>query len=400
MPIDSSLEHDRSQSKRDAGAGRLKRVLYVLDLNPVGKFPSLAEQALELACEFRDRGSLFLPVYVGPLDPHFENTHAQKGVSVEGLDLRTFRLAGLRRLLRLIRENRIEVVHWNFYHPLVNGYLWALTFLAPRIDHFYTDHISRPPEGPVEGSGASLKWVLKWPLSLRYTKTLCISEYVKGELEKQHWPNLRILYNFINTERFLPDPDQRREVRRSLGVGVEFVALAVAYLIKDKGIDVAIRALAELPENVVLWVVGDGPERGSLEALAHELNLGQRVRFLGSHHNVVPFMQAADCFVCPSVWKEGAGNVNIEAMACGLPDLASRVGGIPEFVEDGRNGFLFAPGDHRELAERIRQVADDPGLRHRMGQQARSIVIERYSTQSLLAEHLGLYLQKAPGRES
>jgi len=400
MPEDLRTEASRLSSLASSGPGKLKRVLYVLDLNPVGKFPSLAEQALKLACEFRDRGSLFLPVYRGPLDPHIENTHAQKGVSVEGLDLRTFRLAGLRRLLRLLRENRIEVVHWNFYHPLVNGYLWALTFLAPRIDHFYTDHISRPPGGPVEGSVASLKWVLKWPLSLRYKKTLCISEYVKGELQKQHWPNLRILYNFINTERYLPDPDQRREVRRSLGVGVEFVALAVAYLIKDKGIDVAIRALAELPENVVLWVVGDGPERGSLEALAHELNLGQRVRFLGSHHNVVPFMQAADCFVCPSVWKEGAGNVNIEAMACGLPDLASRVGGIPEFVEDGRNGFLFAPGDHRELAERIRQVADDPGLRHRMGQQARSIVIERYSTQSLLAEHLGLYLQKAPGRES
>jgi glycosyltransferase involved in cell wall biosynthesis len=395
MPTDSILEPSRLSAKRRNDGGRLKRVLYVLDLNPVDQFPSLAEQAMVLAREFRDRGSLFLPVYLGPLDPPFENRHTQEGVFVKALDLKTFRLATLWQLLQVVRENRVEVVHWNFYNPLINGYLWALTVLTPRVEHFYTDHISRPAGAPVEGKRSTLKWVLKWPLSLRYQKTLCISEYVKGELQKQHWPNLRILYNFINTERFLPDPDQRRELRRSMGAGEEFVVLTVAYLIKDKGIDVAVRALAELPEDVVLWIVGDGPERANLEALAQELNLGLRVQFLGSHRNVVPFMQAADCFVCPSVWKEGAGNVNFEAMACGLPDLASRVGGIPEFVEDGRNGFLFTVGNHRELAEGIQQLHDDPELRLRMGQAARSIVVEHYSTQSLLAEHLTIYREAA-----
>ncbi len=321
--------------------------------------------------EFRERGSLFLPVYLGPLDPQFVNRHAGAGVAVEELNLKKFQLASLRRLLQLVRKNRIEVIHWNFYNPLVNGYLWALTVLTPRVEHFYTDHISRPAGAPAAGWTANLKWVVKWPLSLRYKKTFCISEYVKSELEKQHWPNLQIVYNFINTERFCPDPDQRREVRRSVGVGEEFVALAVAYLITDKGIDVAVRALAELPAEVVLWIVGDGPERANLEALAHDLNLGRRVRFLGSHHNVVPFMQAADCFVCPSIWKEGAGNVNFEAMACGLPDLASRIGGIPEFVTDGRNGFLFTPGDHKDLAERVLKLVRNPDLRHRMSQEAR-----------------------------
>jgi spore coat protein SA len=117
----------------------------------------------------------------------------------------------------------------------------------------------------------------------------------------------------------------------------------------------------------------------------------RRVRFLGSPPTVVPFMQAADCFVCPSIWQEGAGAVNAEAMACGLPDIASRIGGIPEFVEDGRNGFLFAPGDHLALAERIRRLSDDRELCHRMGQEARSSVIERYSAQNLLADHLSAY---------
>ena len=391
----STVEPPRLNAPARADAGRLRRVLYILELNPVGQFPSLAEQALALAREFREQGSLFLPVYLGPLDPDLVNRHTDLGVAVEGLDLRTFQWATLKRLLQLVREHRIEIVHWNFYHPLINGYLWALTFLAPRLEHFYTDHISRPAGDPVAGRGANLKWFLKWPLSLRYRKTFCISEYVQGELRQQHWPNLQVVHNFINTDRFHPDPAQRVAVRAALGVDDEFVAMTVAYLIRDKGVDVAVRALAELPEDVVLWVVGDGPERANLEALARDLNLERRVRLLGSHRNIVPFLQAADCFVCPSVWKEGAGNANFEAMACGLPDLASRIGGIPEFVADGRNGFLFTPGDHRDLAERIHRLRADPELRHRIGQEARAIVIERYSTRSLLAEHLDLYRQSA-----
>ena len=395
MSTDLTIDAPQSESARRTNAGRLRRVLYILALNPAGKFPTVAEYALLLARLFREDGSLFLPVYLPPLDTDFAHRHAEEGVAVAELDLRTFRLVSLRQLLRLIRDNRIEVVHWNFYDPLFNGYLWALTVLAPRLEHFYTDHISRPPGGSVEGRGAHLKWILKWPLSLRYRKTLCISEYVKSELQKQHWPNLRVLYNFVNTERFYPDPERRCEVRRLVGVGEEFVALTVAYLIKEKGVDVAVRALALLHENVVLWVVGHGPERGNLEALVRELDLGRRVRFLGSPPTVVPFMQGADCFLCPSVWKEGAGAVNFEAMACGLPDIASRVGGIPEFVEDGRNGFLFTPGDHRELADRIRRLYDHEQLRRQMGEDARSIVVERYSTQSLLAEHLATYREVA-----
>jgi glycosyltransferase involved in cell wall biosynthesis len=102
-------------------------------------------------------------------------------------------------------------------------------------------------------------------------------------------------------------------------------------------------------------------------------------------------MQAADCFICPSLWQEGAGAVNFEAMACGLPDIASRTGGIPEFIEHGRNGFLFTAGNHRELAEGIRRLHDNLELRHKLGREARSIVVERYSIQGLLAEHLGVY---------
>jgi glycosyltransferase involved in cell wall biosynthesis len=211
-------------------------------------------------------------------------------------------------------------------------------------------------------------------------------------------PRAAKLHHFINTDRFRPDPSTRREVRQALGVGEEFIAITVAYLIQDKGIDLAVKALAHLPSDTRLWVVGDGPEQGNLESLARDCGLSQRVRLFGPRRNVEPLLQAADCAVCPSVWAEAVGLVNLEAMACGLPVVASRIGGIPEFVEHGRSGFLFTPGNPRELAERIHCLQEDRELRRRMGQEARTIALERYSTQILLAEHLGFYRTAAPER--
>jgi len=386
-----SLEPPRWHPPRRAEAGRLKRVLYVLALNPDGKFPSLVEQGLVLAREFRDRGSLFLPVYLPPLDPDFANTHLREGVGVEALDLRQFRIGTLLHLVGLIRRHQIEVVHWNFYHPLFNGYLWALSVLRPGIEHYFTDHVSRPATGPGTDGQGRLKSKLKRILASRYHKVLCISDFVLAQVRESTGPQAARIHYFINTDRFKPDPSVRRDVRLALGVGEEFVAVIVAHLIKDKGTDVALKALAELPDQMVLWIVGEGPERWNLEALAHDLGLGQRVRFLGPKRNVEPVMQAADCGLCPSVWAEAAGLVILEALACGLPVVASRIGGIPEFVEDGRNGLLFTPGDHRELADRIRRLCDDPELRHRMGQQARSDAIERFSTQRQIGLHRALY---------
>jgi glycosyltransferase involved in cell wall biosynthesis len=395
MPIDSTLEPPRSDPQQRAEVGQLKCVLSAWHLDPAGKFGSLEEQSLTLARSFQERGSLFLPVFLRPLDSESAAQYSRAGLEVEALDLEQFRLGTLRHLVRLIQQHRIEIVHWNFYHPVFNPYLWALTVLKPGVEHYFTDHISRPAASAGPVSRGRLKASLARIMACRYRKILCVSDFVLAQARRSAGSRVGRLHLFINTDRFRPDPSVRRQVRQAQGVGEEFIAVTVAHLIKDKGIDVAVKALAQLPEGIVLWVVGEGPERGNLEVLAQALGLGRRVRFLGPRRNVEPFIQAADCALCPSVWAEAAGLVNLEAQACGLPVVASRIGGIPEFVEDGRTGFLFTPGDHRELAERIHQLCDDPDLRQRMGQEARSIAIRRYSTQGLLSEHLGLYLREA-----
>jgi len=395
MPTDLTLEPVPSDTQPPPETPRLKRVLFVLRLDPAGKFGSIEEQTLTLARSFRERDSLFLPVFLRPLDAESASQYAREGLAVEALDLSHFRPGTLRRLVGLIRRHRIDVVHWNFYHPLFNGYLWALTVFVPRVEHYFTDHISRPATGSGTGGRRRFKARLKRILAWRYRKVLCISDFVLAHARESSGRQAGRLHYFVNTDRFRPDPSVRREIRQALGVGAEFVAVAVAHLIKDKGIAVALKALAQLPEGVLLWVVGDGPERGNLEALAQELGLGRRARFLGPRRHVEPLMQAADCALCPSVWAEAVGLVNLEALACGLPVIASRVGGIPEFIETGRDGLLFTPGDPRELAEGIRRLFDDPEHCRRLGHEARSVAMERYSTQSLLAEHLGFY-REAP----
>jgi len=358
--------------------GRLKRVLFALDLSP-RKFGGLEELALARARAFRDRGGLFLPVFFPPLDTDTATQYASEGLRVEAMDLRRFRLATLRRLLQLIRRDRIEVAHWNFYAPLSNGYVWGLSVLAPGVQHYFTERTSRSLSGPGSPGGHRWKWIVKWPLEYRYRKTFCVSQYVMSSLEAMHWPNLQVLYHCVNTERFRPDPAVRRQMREAMGIRDEFIVLFVAYLLKEKGGDVALRALAELPANVVLWIVGDGPEWENLQALASDLDLEPRVRFLGRQRNVASFMQAADCLICPSVWAEAAGWVNVEGQACGIPVIASRTGGIPELVADGKTGYLFPPGDHRELADRVNRLLGDKPARRRMGQQARSLVLDRFS---------------------
>jgi glycosyltransferase involved in cell wall biosynthesis len=371
---------------------RLARVLHVLDLDASLKFGTLEEQMLLLARAFREEGGRFVPVFRrASADAETTARFEADGLPMAALDLGRFRAGTLRRLVGLVRQHRAEVVHWNFYPPLTQPYLWALTLAAPGLKHFYTDHNSRHSDRP-----AGRARLLKWPLARRYTRVLGVSDFVVDHLRPLRWPGLGRVRHFVNTERFRPDPEGRPALRQRLGAGDRFVGLVVAALIPDKGVDVAIRALAELPDRAVLWVAGDGPERTRLEALAAELGLGDRARFLGIRALVEPLMQAADCLVVPSTWHEAAGLVNIEGLACGLPLVATRIGGIPEIVDDGRTGLLFPRGDHRELARHLRRLMDEPELRRSLGEAARASAVAEFSPGRRVAEFLDLYRIAAP----
>ncbi len=367
----------------------LGRVLYVIALDPSQKFGSLEEQIFVQACAFRDRKSIFLPLFVAQPDEGCRKQYHKEGLEVAFLDLERFRLSSLGLLRGLIRDHGIDVVHWNMLPP-ANAYFLALRCIGPPVRHFFTDHNSRGPT-PTPVPGLLQKWI-KRPVLAGYSRVLGVSQFVVDSLREQStWPSATKLIHFINTHRFKPDPAVRSEVRRRHGTGDEFILVLVAHLIGAKGVDVAIRAMQEVSKRVVLWVIGGGEEESNLKQLCDELGLGQRVRFLGLQRHVQQYLQAADCLVCPSLWAEAAGLVNLEAQATGLPVLASRIGGIPEYIADGETGWLFPPGDARKLAELIDRLAGDPELCRTLGRQARLRAEQAFSIEARLEEYLNLY---------
>src|SRR5215475_9640290 len=116
-------------------SGRLQRVLYMIGLNPSLKFGSLEEQIFFLARAFKEEGGLFLPLFQSPLGPEARAMYQAAGVKVDSLSLETFTFETLRRLMCLIREHRIDLLHWNFYRPL-NPYIYSLSILMPRLRHY------------------------------------------------------------------------------------------------------------------------------------------------------------------------------------------------------------------------------------------------------------------------
>lgn len=136
-----------------------------------------------------------------------------------------------------------------------------------------------------------------------------------------------------------------------------------------KGFETAIRSLPSLPEGATLSLFGRGgdEERARLAGVATELGVAERVRFGALEREELPdAYRASDVMVFPSVWPEPFGLVPIEAMACGVPVVATGVGGSAEFLVDGANCLLYPPQDHEALAAAIRRVAADDALRHRL----------------------------------
>jgi glycosyltransferase involved in cell wall biosynthesis len=369
---------------------RLPRVLYVLNVEPATKFGSLEEQIVFLERAFRAENSRFLPLFTFPHAAATSECWLERGTEIRCLDLLHFRLSTFVELWRLVGREGIDIVHWNMTPPLKNAYLWGLTLLRPTLRHLYTDHNSRA-HGPTNAPSGWRRRLKRFFLK-RYRQVWCVSQYVHDCLAALGtWSHLRTCLHFINTERFRPDPSVRAALRRQHGVENHFVITLIAQMIAEKGVDVAVRAMSFLPEKALLWIIGTGPQADEFQALARGLGVEQRVVFWGLQPNVEPFLQAADCFVLPARWQEAAGLVILEAQATGLPVLASRVGGIPEHMDEGKSGFLFSSGQERELADYLLALCDDEPLRRRMGAAARALACARFSPQNRLPDILNLY---------
>ncbi|HYI74509.1 MAG TPA: glycosyltransferase, partial [Gaiellaceae bacterium] len=151
-----------------------------------------------------------------------------------------------------------------------------------------------------------------------------------------------------------------------------------------------VRAARERGVPAVLCMVGDGPDRERLEQVAHDLGIARDTYFVGYQSDVAGYYRLFDAFLLPSL-NEGTPVSAIEALASGTPVVATRVGGVPDVVTDGVDGFLVEPGDKAAAAERLAELARDPDLRAQMGDAGSASVRERYAVERLVDDVDRLY---------
>lgn len=198
-----------------------------------------------------------------------------------------------------------------------------------------------------------------------------------------------IIPNGVDTEEFRPDPARERDGY--------FRILSVSRLTPRKGIRFLVRAmkpLRERKEKLELWIVGDGEEWPSLRALAKECGVSDKVKFFGAvpHEHLGRYYGLADVFCLPSQ-NEGMSNTVLEALAAGLPIVATVTGGTEELIRDGENGFFVAQQSPEDLTEKLGKLLADESLRVRMGEAGRKRA-EEMNWESVAGQFLELCSRK------
>ena len=203
---------------------------------------------------------------------------------------------------------------------------------------------------------------------------------------------VHVVPNGISTDEF--KPGSRDEARAKLGFGAEPILLCVGRLARDKGFATAIQALGRIDSpDARLVVLGGGPERNLLEETARKAGVSSRVDFLGSkpRDEVVDHLAAADIFLFPTERDEAAPLVPLEAMAAGLPVVASDIGGGAELIDNGKSGVLVPPAAVDSLAQAIDSLVASDALRRRMGEAARERIVERYTIEAMTRQTVAVY---------
>ena len=195
---------------------------------------------------------------------------------------------------------------------------------------------------------------------------------------------------------FIPVPEAgwrevREDMRMRLKLTDEMTVLMMAgRLHRVKGVDIALRALAELPERFVLLLVGEGPVRSELEMMAKDLGIAGRVRWAGWQDSVTPFAAAADLWLAPSR-HEPLGNTALDGWAHGVPVIATRTGGLEMLIEDGVTGLQVEVDDAEGLRDAVLKLDADKALQARVVEGARTVFVRDYSEDGIVGKYVAYY---------
>jgi glycosyltransferase involved in cell wall biosynthesis len=244
----------------------------------------------------------------------------------------------------------------------------------------------------LEQLGKPVVCVTRYLLRRAGAVMVVLSSRMKADLTAHgfHWSRVWVIPNGVDVECFRPRSGEGARAGRVRTV------MFVGRLAYQKGVDVLLRAWRivqeQLPgyEQTRLAIVGAGPRQAQLEQLARTLDIADNVEFLGLQRDVATWLGQGDLAVIPSRW-EGMPNALLEAMACGVACVATRVSGSEDLIQNGYNGLLVEPEDHEGMAQALLSLLRDPALRLQYSRAARDTVEERYTLERVIAAYLDLY---------
>lgn len=305
----------------------------------------------------------------------------EAGVPVTNLGARSLRdLRAFRRLLTLLREERIEFVHAHLTYAAIWG---AAAARMAGVRAVATLHVAPRTGG---WRDRVREWLMMRVLRWSGSRAIAVSEAVRRAFQSRYpFARMEVIHNGVEVEAF-----ERRNALRSTELKHEFgfaenvpVVVTVSVLRAGKGIDVLLRAVRHV--DAQLLIVGEGPMRTAWSALADA-----RVRWAGYRDDVPRLLAGADLFVLPSL-DDAFPSVLLEAMAAELPVVATQVGGIPEIVDSPDVGVLVPPGDVPALATAIEALLGDEERRCRIAAAGRRRVEVEFSTKRWTERLMALY---------
>jgi L-malate glycosyltransferase len=294
------------------------------------------------------------------------------------------------RLRQVLIRERAAVIHAHQYGPLLYSAIARLPSGQPPI--VFHEHGRHWPDY------RRPKRVLANRILLRpRDRFVAVGEAVRRalvEFEGLPEARVRVIYNGINLAPFDPARSMRARVRVEHGWPEHTrIVMQVARLNRLKDHATSMRAIAQLAgavPNCRLVFVGEGEEEPALRALHEELRLGTQVEFLGARSDVPRLLHAADAFLLTSI-TEGIPLTLIEAMAAGLPCVATAVGGVPEVLVDGVTGLLAPAGDPSAIADGLRRILCDPLMATRLGQAGRERAAHHFAIAPMQAQYAQIY---------
>jgi glycosyltransferase involved in cell wall biosynthesis len=303
----------------------------------------------------------------------------------------------IKKLEHILRAHRPQILHLH-YTGFLGLYPWLARYLSVK-RVFFTDHSSRPA-GYVAARAPLWKRMLARVINSPLTKVISVSNYgyqCLTALDLLPRERYELIYNGVDLTRVSAEPRRAMEFRRRYSIPNErAVVVQVSWIIPEKGIaDLLEAARLVLAQNrqVQFVFVGEGSYREQYTRQAAEMGLGDHVTWTGLVQD--PFGEGvydvADVVCQVSRWEEVFGWMIAEAMAYGKPVVATRVGGIPELINDGESGFLVARGDADAIAEKLLVLLADRALRARMGRAGCLVANAKFNLRQNVTQLLKVY---------